>query len=178
MSLWSQPAFSGAPSSTCWRANASWCSRTRRMSKPCQVERLTSATVSGCSSCCSMHGLIRGSFIPPAAIRELRELTRYRTSLIQERRREVNRVQKVLEDANIKLASVASDRLGPSGRRMIEALLAEELQPTAIADLAKGALRRKRAELEQALEGRLRAHHRVLLRELLDHLDYLSRVIE
>jgi transposase len=124
------------------------------------------------------HGLMRGSFIPSAPIRELRELTRYRTSLVQERTREVNRIQKVLEDANIKLASVASDPLGPSGRRMIEALLAEELQPTAIADLAKGALRRKRAALEQALEGRLRAHHRVLLRELLDHLDYLSRVIE
>jgi transposase len=103
------------------------------------------------------HGLMRGSFIPSAPIRELRELTRYRTSLVQERTREVNRIQKVLEDANIKLASVASDPLGPSGRRMIEALLAEELQPTAIADLAKGALRRKRAALEQALEGRLRA---------------------
>jgi transposase len=120
------------------------------------------------------HGLIRGSFIPPAPVRELRELTRYRTSLIQERTREVNRIQKVLEDANIKLASVASDPLGPSGRRMIEALLAEHLEPPAIADLAKGALRRKRA----SLEGRLRTHHRVLLRELLDHLDYLTRVIE
>jgi transposase len=124
------------------------------------------------------HGLIRGSFIPSPDVRELRELTRYRTSLIQERTREVNRIQKVLEDANIKLASVASDPLGPSGRRMIEALLAEELNPPAIAELAKGALRRKRAALEQALEGRLRPHHRVLLRELLDHLDYLSCVIE
>jgi transposase len=124
------------------------------------------------------HGLIRGSFIPPAPVRELRELTRYRTSLIQERTREVNRIQKVLEDANIKLASVASDPLGPSGRRMIEALLADQLDAPAIADLAKGALRRKRDSLEQALEGRLRSHHRVVLRELLDHLDYLTRVIE
>src|SRR5207248_8930206 len=101
------------------------------------------------------HGLIRGSFIPPAPIRALRDLTRHRTSLIQERTRAVNRVQKVLEDANIKLAAVATDTLGVSGRQMIEALIAEENDPHALADLAKGRLRRKQAALVQALDGRV-----------------------
>ena len=124
------------------------------------------------------HGLIRGSFIPPAPIRALRDLTRHRTNLIEDRTRAVNRVQKVLEDANIKLAGVATDLLGVSGRRMLEALVAEETDPHVLAELAKGALRRKRAVLEQALAGRVRAHHRLLLRELLDQIDYLDRAIE
>jgi transposase len=123
------------------------------------------------------HGLIRGSFIPPAPIRELRDLTRHRTSLIQERTRAVNRVQKVLEDANIKLAAVATDVLGVSGRRMLEALIAQETDPQVLAELAKGRLRRKQAALGQALEGRVQAHHRLLLRELLDQIDYLDRAI-
>jgi transposase len=124
------------------------------------------------------HGLIRGSFIPPAAIRELRDLTRYRTSLIQERTREANRIQKVLEDANIKLAAVASDVLGVSGRQMLEAIIAGETAPRVLAELAKRRLRQKQAELEQALTGRVKPHHRLLLRELLDHVDYLDRAIE
>jgi transposase len=123
------------------------------------------------------HGLIRGSFIPPAEIRALRDLSRYRTSLIQERTREANRIQKVLEDANIKLAAVASDVLGVSGRQMLEAIIAGEADPRVLADLAKRKLRRKQAELEQALTGRVQAHHRLLLRELLDHVDYLDRAI-
>jgi transposase len=123
------------------------------------------------------HGLIRGSFIPPAEIRALRDLSRYRTSLIQERTREANRIQKVLEDANIKLAAVASDVLGVSGRQMLEAIIAGETDPRVLADLAKRKLRRKQAELEQALTGRVQAHHRLLLRELLDHVDYLDRAI-
>jgi transposase len=123
------------------------------------------------------HGLIRGSFIPPAPIRELRDLTRYRTSLIQERTREANRIQKVLEDANLKLAAVASDVLGVSGRQMLEAIIDGETDPRRLADLAKRKLRRKQAELEQALAGRVKPHHRLLLRELLDHIDYLDRAI-
>jgi transposase len=123
------------------------------------------------------HGLIRGSFIPGAPIRELRDLTRYRTSLIQERTREVNRIQKVLEDANLKLAAVASDILGVSGRQMLEAIIAGETDPRRLADLAKRKLRRKQAELEQALDGRVKPHHRLLLRELLDHVDYLDAAI-
>src|SRR3712207_3907546 len=124
------------------------------------------------------HGLIRGSFIPPAPIRELRELTRYRTGLVEERAREVNRIQKVLEDANLKLAAVASDVLGVSGRLMLEAVVAGETDPHRLAELAKRKLRRKLPELAQALAGRVQAHHRLLLRELLDHLDYLKRAID
>ena len=123
------------------------------------------------------HGLIRGSFVPPTPIRELRELTRYRTGLVEERAREVNRVQKVLEDANLKLAAVATDVLGVSGRLMLEAIIAGETDPRALAELAKGQLRKKRAALEQALHGRVRAHHRLLLRELLAHIDYLDGAI-
>ncbi len=123
------------------------------------------------------HGLIRGSFIPPAPIRELRDLTRHRTSLVQERTRAVNRIHKVLEDANIKLAAVATDLLGVSGRRMLEALIAGETAPAALADLARGRLRRKQAALQQALEGRVRPHHQVLLRELLAQIDYLDGAI-
>src|SRR3712207_4317990 len=124
------------------------------------------------------HGLVRGSFIPPAPIRELRELTRYRTSLIEEHTREVNRIHKVLEDANIKLAGVATDALGVSGRAMLEAIAAGETDPQVLAGLAKGRLRRKAAELAQGLAGRVQPHHRLLLRELLDHLDYLKRAID
>lgn len=124
------------------------------------------------------HGLIRGSCSPPAPIRALRDLTRHRTSLLEERTRAGNRVQKVLEDANIKLAGVATELRGVSGRRMLEALIAAETDPRVLAELARGARRRKREALAQALEGRGRAHHRRLLRELLDQIDYLDGAIE
>lgn len=123
------------------------------------------------------HGLIRASFIPPAPIRELRDLTRHRANLVEERARAANRVQKVLEDANIKLASVVSDVLGVSGRLMLQALIAGETEPGALAGLAKGRLCTKRAALVEALTGRARDHHRLLLRELLAHLDYLDGAI-
>ncbi len=123
------------------------------------------------------HGLIQGSFIPDAPIRALRDLTRYRTSLLEERTRALNRVQKVLEDANVKLASVATEVLGVSGRAMLEALVAGETDPEALADLARGTLRKKRAALVEALAGRVRDHHRVLLKALLAHVDHLDRVI-
>jgi len=123
------------------------------------------------------HGLIRGSFIPAAPIRALRDLTRYRTSLIEDRTREVNRIQKVLEDANIKLASVASEVLGVSGRAMLEALIAGETDPERLAGLARGTLRKKHEALVQALDGRVRDHHRFLLRTLLGHVDQLERAI-
>jgi transposase len=123
------------------------------------------------------HGLIRASFIPSAPIRELRELNRHRANLVEERARAANRVQKVLEDANIKLASVVSDVLGVSGRLMLQALIAGETEPGALAALAKGRLSPKRAALVEALTGRVRAYHRLLLRELLGHLDYLDGAI-
>jgi len=124
------------------------------------------------------HGLIRGSFVPPAPIRELRDLTRYRKALIQERTRGANRLHKVLEDSGIKLASVASDVLGVSGRAMLEALVAGTTDPDALADLARGTLRKKLPALRQALIGRFRAHHAFLVSQLLAHLDYLEEVID
>jgi transposase len=120
------------------------------------------------------HGLLTGSFIPPAPIRELRELTRYRQSLIGERTREVNRLHKVLESANIKLGAVASDVMGVSGRQMLEALLGGQQDPAVLAELARGRLRQKLPALRQALEGRVQPHHLVLLGRILAHIDFLE----
>jgi transposase len=120
------------------------------------------------------HGLLKASFIPDAPQRALRELTRYRASLVQERTRLANRVQKVLEEANVKLASVATDVLGVSGRAILEAFVGGETDPATLADLAKGRLRLKRPELERALAGRLKPHQAFLLAELLAHLDFLD----
>jgi transposase len=108
-------------------------------------------------------GLLQASFIPPKGQRDVRDLTRYRTKLVQERIREVNRVQGVLERANIKLASVASDIMGVSGRAMLEALVAGKADPATMADLAKRRMRSKIPLLEQALTGVVRDHHRQLL---------------
>ena len=124
------------------------------------------------------HGLVRASFVPPKPIRELRELTRYRKTLIHERTREVQRLHKLLEDAGIKLGCVASDVLGVSGRLMLEALVGGTTDPEVLADLARGALRNKLAVLGEALEGRLARHHRLLVAELLAHLDDLDEAIE
>lgn len=123
------------------------------------------------------HGLLTSSFIPPAAQRELRDLTRHRSSLIEERARMVNRLQKTLEDTNLKLGDVATDILGKSARAMLEALLAGETDPSVLADLARGRLKAKRAELEQALVGTLKAHHRFLLKEHLVLIDTLEEAI-
>jgi transposase len=120
------------------------------------------------------HGLLRASFIPARPERELRELTRYRTSLIGERTAELNRVQKVLEGANIKLASVASDIGGVSGRAMLAALAAGETDASALAGLARGQLRTKTATLTAALEGRMGAHQRFMLGAMLRHLEELD----
>ena len=124
------------------------------------------------------HGLLRASFIPDRPQRELRELTRYRRSMVQERSREANRVQKLLEGANIKLASVATDVLGASGRAMLSALAAGEEDPRALAGLAKGRLREKTGELEQALRGLVGDHQRFMLTAQLRHLDFLNSEIE
>jgi transposase len=123
------------------------------------------------------HGLLRASFIPPVAQRELRDLTRYRSTFIQERVTLINRVQKLLEDANIKLAAVASDIMGVSGRAMLAALVAGHTEPEALAELAKGRLRSKRDQLAQALDGRVKPHHRFVLTELLGQIDSLDETI-
>ncbi len=123
------------------------------------------------------YGLLRGSYVPDQTQRELRELTRYRTALIQERTREVNRLQKVLEGANIKLAAVASDVLGVSGQAMLHALVDGVSDPAVLADLAHGRLREKLPELERALAGRFAAHQRLLVAQQLAHIDYLDGAI-
>ena len=124
------------------------------------------------------HGLVRGSFVPDRGQRDLRDLTRHRTSLVRDRVRVVQRIQKVLEDTNLKLASLATDIVGLSARAMLERLLSGEKDPALLAGLAKGRLRRKREELEAALEGVLRPHHQFLLVELLAELDYLEEAAE
>lgn len=123
------------------------------------------------------HGLLRGSFVPPQAIRELRDLTRYRKRLTQAHTSECQRIQKTLEDAGIKLDSVASDVLGVSGRAMLAALVAGERDPEVLADMAKGVLRRKIPELRQALRGRFREHHAVLIGLCLDHAAHIEAAI-
>jgi transposase len=122
-------------------------------------------------------GLRKGSFIPPRAQRDLRDLTRHRTQLVEEKTRTINRIQKVLEDANIKLASVATDVLGVSGRAMIQRLIEGETDPHKLADLARRQLRGKIPDLEKALDGKLTDHHRFLLKLLWKELAQQEEVI-
>jgi transposase len=124
------------------------------------------------------HGLLKASFIPPQPQRDLRELVRYRTHLIEERAREINRVHKVLEDANLKLGTVATDIMGVSARDMLSAIIAGQDDPTALAQLARRRLRAKISELEQALTGRIRDSHRVLLTLHLEHIDDLTAKLD
>jgi transposase len=124
------------------------------------------------------HGLLKGSYIPEVQQRDLRDLIRYRTSLVQDRVRDINRVQKVLEDANIKLGSVASEVLGVSGREMIEAMIRGVDDPQVLAQFARRKLRDKIAELERAMSGRVRAKQRLMLRLHLEHIDDLTSKID
>lgn len=123
------------------------------------------------------HGLLRASFIPPAETRQMRDLTRYRTSLTEELNRIANRIQKVLEDANIKLGSVATNALGVSGRAMLTAIVAGEQDAAALAEMSKGQLRHKIPELSLALEGRVSSHHRFLLGQLQQDLHHVESQI-
>jgi transposase len=123
------------------------------------------------------HGLLTGSFVPDRPQRELRELIRYRTSLVRERTAAANRLQKTLEGANIKLASVATDILGKSGREILAALLAGETNGVELAQLAQGRLREKIPQLERALAGCIGAHQRFLVAEQLAHVDFLDVAI-
>jgi len=124
------------------------------------------------------HGLLKGSFVPPTPIQDLRDLTRYRAELRQSQNRVANRIQKFLEQANLKLSSVASDTLGLSGRRMLEAIIGGQDDPQRLARLAQGRLKRKIPQLEQALAGRVRDHHRFLLGEYLDEWKTLGERIQ
>lgn len=123
------------------------------------------------------HGLIRGSFVPPTPIQEMREMTRTRKQLVREISQHVLRVQKVLEDANIKLGSVVSNVVGKSGRVILDALIAGETNPERLADLAQGTVRNKRAELAEALRGRVTDHHRSMLKLHLKMIDALQGAV-
>jgi len=124
------------------------------------------------------HGLVRGSFVPPEPIRQLRDLTRARTAITRERGREIQRLEKLLEDAGIKLSSVASEITGVSGRAMLEALVAGQRDPAVLADLAKRRLRSKIPALTEALTGRFTDHHAFLARVHLDLIDRHTTAIE
>jgi transposase len=123
------------------------------------------------------HGLLKASFIPQLEIRELRELTRYRQTLVREQASVANRVQRIIESGNIKLAQVATDALGTSGRRMLRALAVGESDVAKLAEMARGRLRAKKVELQRALSGRLTTAQRFVLRELLDRYDELEAAI-
>ena len=124
------------------------------------------------------YGLLRASFVPDREQRELRDLTRHRSQLVAEQGRVANRIHKTLEDANVKLGSVATDILGVSGRRILHALMEGESDPEELAELARGRLRGKKPQLEAAVEGHVTDHHRFLLKGLLDHWDYLQGQID
>jgi len=123
------------------------------------------------------HGLLRASFVLPRPIRELRDLTRLRKSLIQDRTRAANRLHKVLQDAGLKLSSVAANVLGVSGRAMLSALMGGNSDPNQLAELARGRMRNKMPALRQALTGRFRSHHAFLLGQVIAHVDYLDESI-
>lgn len=122
------------------------------------------------------HGLVRPSFVPPQPIRQLRDLTRYRTEVVRERTREIQRLHNLLEDAGIKLTTVVSDVMGKSGRAMLEALIAGQHDPGVLAELALGRLRVKRASLSEALTGRFTDHHGFLARAMLDRIDSVTEM--
>jgi transposase len=126
---------------------------------------------------CLEWGLLRASFVPPPAIRDLRDLTRYRKKQMEDRTQEVNRLHKVLEDAGLKLSTVITDVLGVSGRAMLAAILTGTTDPAVLADLSRGRLRQKLPALREALRGRLRPHHAFLLGRILTKIDFLDETV-
>jgi transposase len=123
-------------------------------------------------------GLLKASFVPPPPIRELRDLTRYRVQQVRDRAREVNRLCKVLEDAGLKLTSVVTDVMGASGRAMLQALVDGTTDPTVLADLARGRLRKKLPLLQRALQGRFRPHHAFLIEQIFAKIDFLDETLD
>jgi transposase len=123
------------------------------------------------------HGLRRGSFIPPAPFRQLRDLTRYRVTLAEDVIRIANRIQKVLEDANLTIRAVTTDTPGVSGRLMIEAIVGGQHDAEQLAQVARGRLRLRLPEFQLAMEGRVSDHHRYLLRQLLDHKRFIEQQV-
>ena len=174
---WRAPAFTGNQSTTCLRNGFTLLLANAHHIKAVPGRK---TDVRDCEWIADLlrHGLIRGSFVPPRPQRELRELTRYRTSLVRERAAEVNRLQKSLEGANIKLASVVTDILGKSGREMLEALIAGSTDAAAMAQLARKRMRQKLPELEKALSGTVGPHQRFLFAQQLKHIDFLNEAID
>jgi len=123
------------------------------------------------------HGLLQASFIPPKPIREVRKLTWYRKTLVQERAQEVNRLQKVLETANIQQAAVATDIMGKSGRDMLDAMIEGTTDADVLTDLARGTLRKKIPQLRQALQGYVLSHHRTLFQHILAQIEFLEETL-
>ena len=123
-------------------------------------------------------GLLKACLVPPKPIRALRNLTRYRKSLIRDRQREANRLHKVIQETGIKIDCVASDLLGKSGRAMLDALVSGTTDPEVVADLALGKLRTKIPQLQEALEGRLQAEHKLVIGRILAHIDFLNDSID
>jgi transposase len=140
--------------------------------------RKTDVSDSGWLAQCLEWGLLRSSFVPPPAIRDLRDLTRYRQKQVEDRTQEINRLHKVLEDAGLKLSTVLSDVLGVSGRAMLTAMLAGTTEPAVLAELARGRLRAKLPALREALRGHLRGHHAFLLSHILAKIDYLEETLD
>src|SRR6266851_3437701 len=173
---WKVPVCSGNRFTMCSKATLSYSSSMLSISKR-SPSRKTDQKDAEWIADLLRHGLLRASFVPSAQEREVREFTRHRTKLSQERSRVINRVQKVLEDANIKLAAVASDVMGKSAHAMLQALLQDDVDPATLAELALGKMRAKRDLLEQALTGLLKEQHRFLIREHLEHIKTLDQAI-
>jgi transposase len=124
------------------------------------------------------HGLVRPSFVPPPPIRQLRDLTRYRTEIVRERARDIQRLEKLLEDAGIKLSAVVADLLGKSARAMLEALVGGQRDPQVLADMALRRMKSKRPQLVEALTGRFSEHHAFLVRAMLDRIDAAAETVQ
>src|SRR5262245_17974126 len=175
---WKAPVYTGARSIMCSKASVNSWSSMPSTSRLCQDGKPMSRTDAEWIAELLRHGLLRGNFIPSKPQRQLRELTRYRTPLVQDRARVVNRLQAVLEDANIKLAAVVTDIRGVSARAMLEALIAGQRDVEALADLARGRLRTKRDQLAEALQGYFTPHHSFLVTEYLSQIDSCDDAID
>jgi transposase len=154
----------------CWLVNAHQVKGVPGRRKTDAIDAAWLAQIGECE-------LVSPSFVPPPPIRRLRDLTRYRTTLVREHTREIQRLEKLLEDAGIKLSVVASNLVGASGRAMLAALVAGQRDPAVLADMAKGKLKRKHADLIEALTGRFEEHHAFLCGHMLTHLDHLQTQI-
>jgi transposase len=168
---WKPPFYLLEDAVECWVVNARDVKNVPGRPKTDRLDAVWLAKLAG-------RGMLRPSFVPPVWQRELRDLCRYRRTLIQERTREKQRVEKLLEDTQIKLSAVISDIFGKSGRDMLEALIAGQRDPYVLAELARGSMRGKKSVLQEALTGHFRDHHGYLLRMMLDRVDALTAQIE